>query len=299
MSSETLTMERDLPDTGGRRTFRRRLARNRIGMVSLGVLAVVVLAGLLAPVISPHDPGRTDFRAIFQPPFTIGYGLGTDDLGRDILSRVLNGVSASLLVGVLAVAISLAVGIPFGLLAGRFRPADVLVSRLIDLVLAFPFLLLAVGVGAVFGPSLLIAAIAIGVAHMPQVARVMRVETLRIHSMDFVVAARVQGAGTLRVFTHYVLPNSLSALIVQATVIMPSAILGEALLSFLGLGIQPPAPSLGGMLADAQQYASTAPWAAVVPGAAILLICLSFNTFGDALRDALDVTLSAPSRKPQ
>ncbi|MDT0265989.1 ABC transporter permease [Streptomyces sp. DSM 44915] len=290
-----------VPPTGteatapGRRLWRR-LRAHRMGLAGLVVLALIVAGGLLAPLISPHDPGATHLEAIYQRPFTVGYGLGTDDLGRDILSRVLHGVRASLLVGALALAISLAVGVPAGLLAGRYRPADLVVSRLTDLVLAFPFLLFAVGVAAVLGPSLWIAAIAIGVSHIPSVVRVTRVETLRIGQLDFVLAARVQGAGDARVFTRYVLPNALSALIVQATVIMPTAVLSEALLSFLGLGIQPPTPSLGGMLSDAQQYASTAPWAAIAPGVAIALICLAFNTLGDALRDALDVTTGGPAR---
>ncbi|GGL61050.1 glutathione ABC transporter permease GsiD [Microlunatus endophyticus] len=271
------------------RRFRRRMIRNRFGMGALLVLFVLVLAGVLSPIVAPHPPGDANFATVFQRPGTVGYVLGTDNLGRDILSRVLYGIRASLEVGVLAVLIAFVVGVPAGLLAGAFRTADVIASRGTDLLLAFPFLIMAIGVAAILGPSLMIAAVAIGIGAVPSILRVMRVETARIISLDYVTAARAQGAGTLRILSHYVLPNAASSLIVRATVIMPGAILGESTLSFLGLGIQPPMPSLGGMLADAQQYAEQAPWMAVVPGAAIVLICLSFNTLGDALRDALDV----------
>lgn len=278
------------PSAGPWRRLIRRLWHNPLGISALVVICLVTLAGFGGPFLTPYGPGQSHFEAVFQKPLTVGFPLGTDDLGRDVLTRVLHGIGASLQVGFTSVAIAMLFGVPAGIIAGSTRWADTVLSRANDVVLAFPFLLFAVGVASILGPSLGVAAFAIGVSQAPIVMRVMRVEAMRILSLDFAVAATVQGAGRTRVLLTTVLPNTLSALIVQATVVLPTAILGEALLSFLGLGIQPPSPSLGGMLSDAQQYAAAAPWAAMVPGVFIFLICLSINTFGDALRDALDVT---------
>jgi peptide/nickel transport system permease protein len=216
------------------------------------------------------------FSTPFQQPDTVGFAFGTDDLGRDVLSRVLYGTRTSLEVGLLSVLLAVAAGVPLGLAAGYWRRLDALVSRLADLMLAFPFLVLAVGLAAINGGGLGNAAIALGIANIPTMIRVVRAETLRLADSDFVLAARSMDAGPWRILGQHILPNALSAIIVQATVIMPAAVLGEAVLSFLGLGIQPPAPSLGIMLSDAQQYLFRT------------LICLGFNLFGDALRDALD-----------
>lgn len=261
--------------------------RNRSGMAGAVLLAVVLLGALLAPVLAPHAPGAVHFETPFQLPRTVGFPLGTDDLGRDILSRILHGARASLQVGLLAVALAVLVGTPLGLAAGWWRPADVVVSRLTDLTLAFPFLIIAVGLAAIQGASLTGAAIALGVAQVPTMIRVVRAETLRLREHEFVLAARTMDASGPRILLTHVLPNAASSVIVQATVIMPVAVIGEALLSFLGLGIQPPDPSLGIMLSDAQQYIFRAPYAAVFPGCAIVLICLAFNLVGDALRDAV------------
>ncbi|WP_232663509.1 ABC transporter permease [Pseudonocardia sp. TRM90224] len=271
-----------------RRLALRRLARNPIGVAGFVVLALAVLAALLAPLLAPYPAAQVHFDAQFQIPGTVGYVLGTDDLGRDILSRILFGLQASLQVGVLAVAVALAVGVPLGLAAGYFRALDALISRFTDLMLAFPFLVLAVGLAAVRGASLGNAALAIGISQIPGMIRVVRSETLRLKNLDFVAASVVDGASDVWVLGRHILPNAISAVIVQATVAIPVAIIGEAILSFLGLGIQPPDPSLGTMLSDAQQYATRAPWAAVAPGLAIMLVALAFNLFGDALRDALD-----------
>ena len=271
-----------------RRAALRRLRRSPLGIVGFTVLAVAVLAAVLAPLIAPYSPSQVNFQAPMQIPGTVGYVLGTDDLGRDVLSRILYGLRASLQVGVLAVALALVVGVPLGLAAGYFRTVDALISRVTDLMLAFPFLLLAVGLAAIRGPSLGNAALALGISQIPAMIRVVRSETLRLKNLDFVAASVVDGASDAWVLGRHVLPNALSAVIVQATVAIPQAIIGESVLSFLGLGIQPPDPSLGTMLADAQQYATTAPWTAVIPGLAIMLVALAFNLFGDALRDALD-----------
>lgn len=263
------------------------LLRHRLGVVGGGLLLVVVLAALLAPWISPYPPDEVHFDTPFQLPRTIGFPLGTDDLGRDILSRILHGTRASLQVGVLAVALAIVVGTPLGLLAGYWRWLDALVSRLTDLLLAFPFLIVAVGLAAINGASLANAAIALGLAQVPTMVRVVRAETLRLKGHEFVLAARTMDASGVRILATHVLPNALPSIVVQATVIMPVAVIGEALLSFLGLGIQPPSPSLGIMLSDAQQYIVRAPSAAFFPGLAIVVICLAFNLFGDALRDVL------------
>ena len=273
----------------GRRTrVLRRLRRNPLAVASLVVLVVAVLAAVLAPWLAPYAPADTDFSHTLAPPGTPGHVLGTDDLGRDVLSRIMYGARASLEVGVLAVAVAMLVGVPLGLIGGYFRRADAIIGRLTDLMLAFPFLIMAVGLAAIRGASLGNAAIAIGVSQVPGVVRVVRSDTLRLKSLDFVAAAVVDGAGDAWVLARHVLPNATSAILVQATVAVPGAILGEAVLSFLGLGIQPPSPSLGTMLAAAQQFAARAPWAAVMPGLAIMLLALAFNVFGDALRDALD-----------
>jgi peptide/nickel transport system permease protein len=263
------------------------LLHHRLGVVGGGLLLVVVLAALLAPWIAPYPPDEVHFETPFQLPRTIGFPLGTDDLGRDILSRILYGTRASLQVGVLAVALAIVVGTPLGLLAGYWRWLDALVSRLTDLLLAFPFLIVAVGLAAINGASLTNAAIALGLAQVPTMIRVVRAETLRLKGHEFVLAAAALDASGVRILATHVLPNALSSIIVQATVIMPVAVIGEALLSFLGLGIQPPSSSLGIMLSDAQQYIVRAPYAAFFPGLAIVVICLAFNLFGDALRDVL------------
>jgi peptide/nickel transport system permease protein len=271
----------------GRRLLRR-LWRSPLAMTGLVVLTIAVLAAILAPLIAPYSPDQAHFDASFTPPGNDGYLLGTDSLGRDILSRILYGARASLLVGVLSVVLALAVGVPLGLLAGYFRGLDAIVSRLTDMVLAFPFLILAVGLAAIRGASLSNAALAIGISQIPGIIRVTRSETLRLKSLEYVAAAVAEGASDLWVVVRHILPNATSVLIVQATVAIPQAILGEAVLSFLGLGIQPPSPSLGTMLSEAQQSISSAPWTAVIPGLAIAVLTLAFNLVGDGLRDALD-----------
>jgi peptide/nickel transport system permease protein len=276
----------DLGRVRGRVT--RKLLRNPMGVVGGVLVAIVALAGIFAPWLAPYAPSEVHFSTPFQQPATVGFALGTDDLGRDILSRVLYGARASLEVGALSVLLAIVVGVPLGLLSGYWRKLDAVVSRFADLMLAFPFLIIAVGLAAINGGGLANAAIALGIANIPTMIRVVRAETLRLKESDFVLAAHAMNAGTWRILGQHILPNSLSSVIVQATVIMPTAVIGEAILSFLGLGIRPPSPSLGIMLSDAQQYLFRTAWPGVFPGVAIALICLGFNLFGDALRDALD-----------
>jgi peptide/nickel transport system permease protein len=270
-----------------RRRALRRVLRNPLALMGLAVVLVAVLAALLADLVAPTPYDHTDFAASLQPP-TLAHWFGTDELGRDQLSRVLYGLRASVSVGVMSVALSLAVGVPLGLLAGFYGWLDPLVSRVADTMLAFPFLVLAVGLAAILGASLTTAIVAIGVAQIPGVIRVTRGETLRLRGMDYVAAAVADGASDLHVLGRHILPNAINALIVQATVAVPAAIIGEAVLSFLGLGVRPPAPSLGVMLASAQPLFRDGPWLAVFPGVAIVLLTLALNLLGDGLRDALD-----------
>jgi peptide/nickel transport system permease protein len=270
------------------RRLRRRFARHRPALVGLVIATLFVLTAVLAPLVTPADPSATSFDQALQPP-SAAHWLGTDDLGRDQLSRVIYGLRASLQVGVLAVALALLVAVPLGLLAGYYRRwLDPVVSRLTDTLLAFPFLVLAVGLAAILGPSLLNATLAIGISEIPLLLRVVRGETISLREEDYVEAAVANGASDMVILWRHILPNALSALIVQATVAIPVAIIEEAVLSFLGLGVQPPIPSLGVMLSGAQQFISQAPWMAVFPGLAIVLAALSFNLIGDGLRDALD-----------
>ncbi|MGW0780647.1 ABC transporter permease [Streptomyces sp. NPDC002913] len=279
------------PEAGSRKAGGgklRALRRNRLALTGAVIAAVFILAALLAPLIAPYDPAQPDFQNVLAEP-SGAHWLGTDDLGRDQLSRIVHGARASMQVGLLAVVLAFLVGVPLGLLAGYYgRFADTAVSRLTDTMLAFPFLVLAVGLAAILGPSLTNATIAIGISQIPAVIRITRAETLRLKHVDYVAAAVANGGGDGTVLFRHILPNATSALIVQATVGIPAAIIGEALLSFLGLGVQPPDPSLGVMLSGAQSFLAPAPWLAVFPGLAIVAATLAFNLLGDGLRDVLD-----------
>ncbi|MCX4094186.1 ABC transporter permease [Nocardia sp. alder85J] len=266
----------------------RRLRRDPKGVVGAILLLITIAAGVCAPVLAPYGPAEVHFDAPFQRPGTVGFALGTDDLGRDVLSRVLYGTRASLEVGGLSVLCAVLVGGLLGLVAGYWRGPDAVLSRAGDVVLAFPYFVLGVGLVAIDGGGLVDAAVALGISQVPVMMRVVRAETLRLKESDFVLAARAMHVRPGRILAEHILPNAAAAAIVQATLIMPIAVLGEAVLSFLGLGIRPPAPSLGIMLSDAQQYLSLTAWPGIFPGVALALICFGFNLFGDALRDALD-----------
>lgn len=266
----------------------RQLLASPPGMAGTIMVGIAVLVAVFAPLLAPYHYAETHFESPFQNPGTAGFLLGTDDLGRDVLSRLIYGVRTSLHIGLIAVGLAVVVGTPLGLLAGYSKAADTVISRFTDVALAFPFLIIAVGLTAINGPSLTNAAIALGVAHVPIMVRVVRGEALRVKNLEFVTASNAMNASHAHVLFRHVLPNAGSAIIVQATVIMPVAVIGEAMLSFLGLGIQPPEPSLGIMLSDAQQYIYRSAAVAIFPGLAIAYICFAFNLFGDALRDALD-----------
>jgi len=289
----TTTLELTAVDTPAgarpvtRRRVLRRLLRNPLAIAGMVIVALALIGAIFADFIAPYPYHRTDFSAALQPP-SGSHWFGTDELGRDQFSRVLYGLRVSVIVGSLSVALSMVIGVPLGLLAGFYRGLDPLVSRLTDTLLAFPFLVLAVGLAAILGPSLTTATISIGVAQVPLVVRVTRGETLRLRGMDFVAAAVADGASDAGVLGRYILPNAINTLIVQATVAAPAAIIGEAVLSFLGLGIRPPTPSLGVMLSSAQPLFRDGPWMAVFPGLAIVLLALALNLVGDGMRDALD-----------
>jgi peptide/nickel transport system permease protein len=273
------------------RQFLQRLARSRLAVVGGVIVGLVVLAALGAGVVAPHSPTQQDVRNILRPPAP-GHLLGTDELGRDTLTRVLYGAQASLEVGIIAVGISLLVGSGLGLLAGYLRgPADATIMRVMDGLLALPTLVLALAITAMLGPSLNNAMLAIGITGVPIFARLVRGQVLSLRELEYVQAARSLGAGNARVMLGHILPNTLGPIVVQASLAIPTAILAEAGLSFLGLGIQPPTPSWGAMLNTAKGYLQQDPWLAVAPGTAIFVTVLGFNFLGDAVRDALDPRL--------
>ncbi|HMK78092.1 MAG TPA: ABC transporter permease [Xanthobacteraceae bacterium] len=266
----------------------RRLKRRKGALFGLAVIALFVALALFAPLISPYDPAAQSWSAVRKAPSALHW-LGTDDVGRDILARIIFGARASLLAGVVSVGIALSIGVPLGLIAGYVGGwVDVLLSRITDAMLAVPFLILAIALAAFLGPSLTNAMIAIGVTTTPIFVRLTRGQVMTVKVEDYVEAARAIGNPRWRIALFHILPNILPALLVQATLSIAAAIIAEAALSFLGLGQQPPAPSWGSMLNSAQRFLSNAPWMAVWPGLAIFLTVLSFNLLGDGLRDALD-----------
>jgi peptide/nickel transport system permease protein len=266
----------------------RRARRRPPALVGAAVVLFFAALALGAPWIQIADPLKTDWGQIRKPP-TWAHPFGTDDLGRDVLSRVVWGTRISMQAGVLAIVLAIGIGVPVGLLAGYHRGAvDQVIMRVTDAWLSFPFLILAIGLVTILGPSLTNATVAIGLGATPTYIRLTRGLVLSTKEEDFVQGARALGAGDLRLMARHILPNIWSALVVQATVSIPGAIIAEAILSFLGLGVQPPTPSWGTMLNTAQQFLGSAPWMAWWPGLAIFCLALTFNLAGDGLRDLLD-----------
>jgi len=266
----------------------RRLIRRKSAVFGAVVVAFFVATAILAPQLSPYDPIQTNFLAV-RKAATMAHIFGTDEIGRDVLARVIFGARASLLAGVVSVAIALGLGVPIGLLSGYVgRWVDGLLMRITDAMLACPFLILAIAFAAFLGPSLSNAMIAIGVSAMPIFIRLTRGQTLAVKVEDYVEAAKALGNPHWRIVLRHILPNILPPLMVQATLAVAQAIIAEASLSFLGLGQQPPAPSWGSMLNTAKNFLDNAPWMALWPGLAIFLAVLAFNLLGDGLRDALD-----------
>ncbi|HTZ35873.1 MAG TPA: ABC transporter permease [Stellaceae bacterium] len=266
----------------------RRLAQRRVALFGLAVIVLFVALALLAPLIAPYDPVATSWSLVRKPP-SLAHPFGTDEIGRDVLSRVIWGGRASLLAGIVSVALALAAGVPIGLLAGYLGGVvDGTVMRMIDAMLAIPFLILAIALAAFLGPSLTNAMIAIGISQTPIFARLTRGQVLTVKHEEYIEAARAVGNPHHRIVLRHILPNIVPPLLVQATLAAAAAIIAEASLSFLGLGQQPPDPSWGSMLNTAKNFLSQAPWMALWPGLAIFLLVLSLNLFGDGLRDALD-----------
>ena len=274
-----------------------KLFRNKTGVVGLIIITIFVLCALLAPIISPHDPIENSLYDQIKPPIWSPGGsakniLGTDDLGRDILSRIIYGARLSLLVGVVSVGIALFFGSLLGALAGYFKGwSDNIIMRFMDILLAFPHILLAIVIVAYLGPKLRNAMMAIGIITIPRFARIVRASVLEEFEKDYVMAAKAAGATNRRILFNAIFPNCLSPIIVQASLGFGSAILDAAGLSFLGLGAQPPTPEWGAMIAQGRSMILRAWWVMTLPGIAILLGVLGFNLLGDGLRDAMDPRL--------
>ncbi|PMR75632.1 ABC transporter permease [Billgrantia endophytica] len=274
-------------ETPGRRAWRKFKA-NKAALVGLCIILISALLALAAPILPIADPIATDWSAIRQPP-SAAHWLGTDEIGRDLLSRLIWGAQASLMAGIFSVTIAVVIGVPIGLVSGYFGGwIDMLISRVTEAFLAMPFLITAIALAAFLGPSLSNAMIAIGLSAMPIFVRLTRGQVLSVKTEDYVEGARSIGLGNLAILRRYIVPNVFPPILVQATLTVATAIIAEASLSFLGLGQQPPNPSWGSMLNVAMNFMSQAPWMAVWPGAAIFLVVIGFNLVGDGLSDALD-----------
>lgn len=272
-------------------------SRSRGALLGLVVIVVICLLAIFADLVAPHDPIHQYRDALLAPPLTEhpehgSFLLGTDDLGRDILSRLIHGARLSMMVGVIVVTLALAAGIFLGLVAGFFPGVlGILIMRAMDIMLALPAILLAIVIVAILGPSLTNAILAVAIVALPHYVRLTRAAAMNERSKDYVIASRVSGAGLMRLMVITVLPNCLPPLIVQATLGFSTAVLDAAALGFLGLGAQPPTPEWGTMLSSALQYIQRAWWVVTFPGLAILITVLAFNLLGDGLRDALDPKL--------
>lgn len=266
----------------------KKFLRNKSAVIGAAIVLLFVAIALLAPWLAPADPLKANFLAVRKAPSAL-YWLGTDELGRDMLSRLMWGARTSLLAGCISVLIAILIGVPLGLMAGYWQGwCDGLISRVIEALLACPFLILAIALGAFLGPSLSNAMVAIGLSAMPIFARLTRGQVIAIRHEEYIDGARAIGLPDRWIILRYVLPNVLSPILVQATLAIASAIITEASLSFLGLGQQPPSPSWGAMLNTAKGFLEQAPWMSIFPGLAIFLTVQGFNLLGDGLRDALD-----------
>ena len=269
----------------------RRLIRHRLAMFGAFILLVVVVMGVFGPAVAPYDPNGMDFSDRFAIP-SLKHWMGTDDFGRDIFSRIIVGARVSLQVGFIAVSVATIVGTGLGLIAGySTRITDEIIMRAMDVLYAFPAILLAIAIMAALGKGIGNAMIAIGVVYVPIFARIARAAVLGIRNEEFILAAKAMGAGDIRIVAMHVLPNVLSPIIVEITLSLAFAILAEAALSFFGLGTQPPDPSWGRMLSEGRDFFRQSGWMGVFPGLAIFFTVMGFNFLGDGLRDALDPKL--------
>lgn len=295
---QTVAALNDVPgQQARRRQIVRRMLRNRMVLVGMAIIAVVLITALAAPLIATHDPLAQNIRARLAPP-SATHWFGTDQLGRDVFSRVVHGARTALTTALWTVILSGAAGTVLGLISGYFgRRVDNIIMRAMDILMAFPDVLLAIGIMAVLGPSGWNIVVALSLVYTPRFARIVRGQVLSLKQHEFVEAARALGASTARIIRQHVLPNCFAPLMIQATVTIVYAIRTEATLSFLGLGTPPPNPSWGNILGDGRGFMRQAPWISVFPGLAIVFAILGFNMLGDGLRDILDPRLSGKTRK--
>lgn len=277
-------------------TVIRNLCRHKSVAVSLVLIVTVVSVAILAPWVAPHDPNMQYFEGLTMEgaplPPNDKFLLGTDLLGRDLLSRLIYGAQTSLIIGIVANGIAIIIGTLVGVSAGFIRGwTDAILMRLTDLMMAFPALLLAIALAAILQPSIWIVALVIAMVNWVQVARVIYSETIAISAREFIAVERTLGASTLRILCSHLLPHLLPTIMVWATLGISTTVLLEATLSFLGVGVQPPTPSWGNIIFESQTYFTSAFWLVLFPGLAIILLALSFNLVGDALRDELDPSL--------
>jgi peptide/nickel transport system permease protein len=265
----------------------RRLGRHGLAVTGGAIVLAVAALGVLLPLVLATDPTALDVEATLAAP-SGRHWFGTDDFGRDLFARVVHGIRLSLLVGFSVLAVTVGLGTVPGLVAGYAPRADAVIMRVMDALMAFPAILLALSVMAIAGPSTANVVAALGVAYAPRMARLARASVLAVRSREFVEAARALGNPTLRVLARHVTPNAAGPVIVQGTFTVGYAILGEAALSFVGLGAVPPTPSLGNILADARVFLRDAPWTILCPAATLALLILGLNLLGDGIRDALD-----------
>lgn len=279
------------PATGLWQDALRRLVRHRLAMFGAVILSSVIILAIIGPTIAPFNPDTMDFKTRFASP-SGGHLLGTDDFGRDTFTRIVYGARVSILVGVIAVSLAASVGCTLGLIAGYSRHIiDEIIMRLMDILYAFPAILLAIAILAALGKGVGNAMVAIGIVYVPIFARITRAAVLSVRNEDFVMAARAMGANDARIIFTHIFPNVLSPIIVETTLSLAFAILAEAALSFFGLGTQPPDPSWGRMLSEGRNYLRQSAWMGIFPGLAIMLTVMGFNFLGDGLRDALDPRL--------
>jgi peptide/nickel transport system permease protein len=277
-------------DLAGQARLLPALLRRRTVLAGLLVLALIGALAVLAPLVAPHSPSRLSIVNRLKPPSQT-YWFGTDEFGRDVFTRTIYAGRLSLLVGASVVALAALVGVTLGLVAGFFRRLDTPIARVIDAAMAFPDILLAIALVAALGPSLLTVIVALGIVYAPRLARVVRASTLVIRELPFVEAARALGVSTPRIMTRHVLRNLVSPILVQGTFIFAYAMLAEAGLSFLGVGVSPEVPTWGTMIAAGRQYVGQADWMTLFPGLAIVGSVLSLQLVGDGLRDLLDPRL--------
>jgi peptide/nickel transport system permease protein len=288
-NTPTLTAARRVDSGFGFRSFMSRLRKTRLAVPALVIVLLLIVMAIFAPLLAPYNPEKTDFTSALKGP-SWNHWLGTDNLGRDMLSRIIYGARVSVQVGLVAVGISVLIGVPIGLIVGYTKSGwlDSVLMRCIDAILAFPTLVLALAISAALGPSLRNVMIAVGFVGIPSYARLIRGQVLTVKQNEYIEAARAIGLNDTRILWRYVLPNIMAPLVVQASIGVAFAIISESSLSFLGLGVQPPTPSWGGMLAIGKDYLQLAWWMALVPGFAVFITVLAVNFLGDGVRDALD-----------